>query len=98
MDDKIISINKNGEKIYSKNNTYKMLCNVMEHPEFRKFYNLYMNDWEKLKVIYIFMKLYEIVEVKFKIVNPYEKIVLVKKIVENPKMREFICQNRKQIK
>ena len=58
MDDKTICINKTGENIYKKNNTYRMLCNVMEHPEFRKFYDLYMSNWENLKVIFLFMKLY----------------------------------------
>jgi hypothetical protein len=83
---------KRGKEIYSDNPHFRRLANVMEHPEFREFFNEYMKDWETTKTIIMFMKLYESIENNSNVeLNPHEKIAILKDIIEDPNMREIAC-------
>ena len=33
-----------GRKLYQENKNYRKLCNIMEHPEFREFFDEYFKD------------------------------------------------------
>jgi uncharacterized protein involved in tellurium resistance len=91
--DSVNSHELKGKHIYKTNEHFRRLANVMEHPEFREFYNSYMNDWEDTKTIIMFMKLYEAVEKHTKItLTPYQKISIVKDMIDDPEKRRVICK------
>ena len=95
--DQIVSspndLEEKGRKIYRQNEHFRKLANIMEHPEFREFYNSYMNDWEDTKTIIMFMKLYEAVEKHTQItLTPYQKISIVKDMIDDPEKRRVICK------
>lgn len=82
-----------GRELYNNNEHLRRLANVMEHPEFREFYNLYMQDSDSAKMIIMFMKTYEAIEKHSKVeLSPYQKISIVKDVIDDPKMRQKICQ------
>lgn len=82
-----------GKELYHSNRHYRKLATVMEHPEFREFFNDYMKDWDTAKTILLFMKVYEAVEKHSPVtLNPYQKIAIVKDVVDNPNLREKVCQ------
>lgn len=81
-----------GKTIYKSNENFRRLANVMEHPEFREFFNKYMNDWDTAKTILMFMKVYEAVEKHSPVkLTPYQKIAIVKDVIDNPELRQKIC-------
>jgi hypothetical protein len=91
--DSVNSHEQKGKQIYKTNEHFRRLANVMEHPEFREFYDSYMNDWEDAKTIIMFMKLYEAVEKHAKItLTPYQKISIVKDMIDDPEKRRVICK------
>jgi hypothetical protein len=55
-------LEKQGRELYGENEEYKNIANVMEHPEFRKFFGTHFRDWSSTKTILTFMKLYEAIE------------------------------------
>ena len=98
MDDKkLVKIEPNildaqGQLIYQTNKHYQRLANVMEHPEFRQFFNEYMQDWETAKTILLFMKLYSAIEKCSQIeLTPYQKIAIVKDVLDDPEARRKVC-------
>jgi hypothetical protein len=83
---------KNGRQIYQDNPHFRRLANVMEHPEFREFYNTYMTDWDSAKMIIMFMKMYEAVEKHSEIeLTPYQKLSIVKDVIDDTELRQKIC-------
>jgi hypothetical protein len=86
-------VEEEGRKIYNVNRGMRSMMNVMEHPEFREFYNDYMTDWDSLRVMSMFMKLYDTVEKRSKFpLSPYQKIAVVEKIITNPEMRQEVIK------
>ena len=84
---------KDGKEIYKTNEHYRRLANVMEHPEFRQFYDKYMNDWSSVKTIVMFMKIYEAIEKHSDtVLSPYQKISIVKDVIEDPNLRQRVCE------
>lgn len=87
------SLEKKGRLIYQTNENFRRLANVMEHPEFREFFQLYMQDWESTKVIVMFMKMYEALEKHSKVqLTPYQKLSIVKDVIDDGEMRQKVCQ------
>lgn len=87
------NLNETGKNIYKTNQHFRRLANVMEHPEFRDFYNQYMQDWESVKMIMMFMKIYEAVEKHSKVeLTPFQKISVVKEVIEDGELRQKVCQ------
>ena len=83
----------NGKHIYNTNDHFRRLANVMEHPEFREFYEKYMTDWDSAKTMIMFMKTYEAIEKHAKIeLTPYQKISIVKELIDDPDKRRMICE------
>lgn len=86
------SLEENGRKIYKQNRHYRKLANLMEHPEFREFYNEYMKDLEDAKVVLMFMKLYDEIEKHATTpLTPFEKISIMKNIIDNGETRHRLC-------
>ncbi len=97
-DNKILNLSESteekGKQIYKENEHFKRLANFMEHPEFREFYDIYMKDWNSVKLIMLFMKTYEEIEKQFKnTISPYQKISILKDIFDNSEMRQKLCQS-----
>jgi hypothetical protein len=87
------SLEEKGRKLYKQNPHFRKLSNIMEHPEFRDFYNTYMKDWENTKVVLMFMKLYEAIETHSNVkLSPFEKISIMKNIIDNGETRREICK------
>lgn len=51
-------LERQGRIIYKSNDTLRNVMNVMEHPEFKKFFDKYFKDWETIKILIMFMKVY----------------------------------------
>lgn len=63
----------------------------MEHPEFRNFFETYMNDWETIKTIIMFMKLYQSIDKTSKIkLTPYQKVSIVHEIIHDFRLRDKV--------
>lgn len=91
MDLTTTQLDNQGRELYQNNDNYRRLANVMEHPEFREFYNKFMQDWDSAKTIIMFMKLYEAIEKHSKIeLTPYEKIAIVNQVIHDPDKRQKI--------
>jgi hypothetical protein len=82
-----------GRKIYQQNQHLRKLANVMEHPEFRDFFDTYMKDWDSTKTILMFMKVYEAIEKHSSVgLSPYQKIAIVKDVIDDSEMRRKVVQ------
>lgn len=82
-----------GKKLYQTNSNYRNIVNVMEHPEFRKFFGTHFQNLSTTKTILMFMKLYEAIEKKSKIpLNGYQKIAIVDQIIKNRQIRQEIVK------
>ena len=92
-DELVINIDKLGKELYDSNENYKQLVNLMEQPEFRRFYNQNFEDVDSVKTFIMFMKIYEGVEKYSEVeLTPYEKIAIVDKIIHDSKKRKEICK------
>lgn len=85
-----------GRDIYATNENYRRLATVMEHPEFRQFYELYMNDWDTAKTVIMFMKIYEAIEKRSSVeLTPFQKLAIVQDVIEHSETRQKVCQGMK---
>ena len=66
------NIIKKGEKILEKNNFFNSLDIVMSDINFRSFYNTYFKDFTDIKVVLLYMKLYETIQIEYKERNGVE--------------------------
>ena len=87
------NLEEKGRRIYQTNENFRRLANVMEHPEFREFFQLYMQDWESTKVIVMFMKMYDALEKHSRVeLTPYQKLSIVKDVIDDSEMRQKVCE------
>jgi len=90
--DLVQNLEQDGRKLYKTNPHYRHLANVMEHPEFRSFYNKYFQDWDMARTIIMFMKIYESIEKYSKIeLTPFQKIAIADEMFQNSEKRQQIC-------
>ena len=76
------------------NDNYRVIANVMEHPEFRYFYNKYFSTKIDIKTTILFLKLYEKIEKDAPVeLNGYQKISILDKIINDSKIRQEISIN-----
>ena len=69
------------------------IVNVMEHPEFRKFFNDNFSSWDDVKTILLFLKLYEKIEKSTTVkLNGYQKLSILDGIMKDGELRHEICQ------
>ena len=89
----IAKMEEKGKQIYKQNQHFRRLTHIMEHPEFREFFDEYMNDWESTKTIIMFMKIYEAIEKHSDVqLSPYQKIAIVKDVVDDHELRHKVCR------
>lgn len=96
----IVEIDKKSETqgrlIYQNNKHYRKLLNVMEHPEFKEFFELYMKDWETTKTMLMFMKLYETLTKSFPKSTPYQRLFILKTLINDTKLRPKIIKSMEE--
>ena len=84
---------ESGKKLYKQNKNYRDIANLMEHPEFREFYNTHFTDWYDIKTIVMFLKLYEEIEKRSSIsLSGYQKIDILDRLIKNEEIRHKICK------
>ena len=89
------NIIKEGEKILNENVFFNDLDNIMKDKNFKYFYNTYFNDFTDIKVIIMYMKLYETIQIEYKEKNncDIEKELLayiIKELMNNENSRKKI--------
>jgi len=81
-----------GKKIYQSNKFFRSLANLMEHPEFKSVFKEHFKSWDDIKLFVMFLKVYQKIGDQFSDFNGYQKISLVKSLVETSSTRQLICQ------
>lgn len=82
-------LEKKGKNIYKKNNFFKGLADIMEHPIFKNFIKKYVKDKTDLKVVFIFMNMYDYLERNTNF-NSYQKIAIIKHLMSDSNSRRLI--------
>lgn len=92
------NIELKGRNLYKKHPELRDVSIVMEHPEFRKFYDKYMQDWKKFKRMMVLMKLYEFIsnrvnsDTKRQYFNSYHVLVILYNILKSPQYSHILFQ------
>ena len=81
-----------GKHIYDTNVFLKSLANIMEDDEFKYIYNNYFDSWENIKLFLMFSKIYESISSQQPTMSKYEKLHLVKTLIDTSKTRQMICK------
>jgi hypothetical protein len=61
-----------GKNILQENDFFNNLDNIMSDINFRSFYNTYFKDFTDIKVVLLYMKLYETIQIEYKERNGVE--------------------------
>lgn len=81
-----------GRQLYQKNEFYRNLTNVMEHPEFKTFFDNFFKDPHHLKTIFMFMNMYsELTKEQFDL-SGYQKIAIIKKTFDDSQSRQKLVE------
>ena len=93
-------IKKEGKQIYDKNTFFKDLHNMMQNEQFRKFYDKYYKDWGEIKVMMMYMKLYESIENEYyqqfgKKISKEKVLYIVRQIIRNKESRKYALEQLK---
>lgn len=80
-----------GKKIYKKNEYMRKLINLFEHPEYKDFLEHNFQTWENAKVFVMFYKVYEKISADCPDANGYEKLALLKSLIQTSQTRSMIC-------
>lgn len=81
-----------GKKLYKQNETYRLIANCLENPDFQKLFNNYFDTIDNLKVILMFMKLYNQIGKNSPIeLNGYQKLSIMDKLMKDKDFRRKIC-------
>lgn len=82
-----------GKRLYKQNENYRTIANVMEHPEFRNFFKKYFSEWDNVKTVLMFLKIYEEIEKVSPIeLNGYQKLSILDAIMKDRELRREICR------
>jgi hypothetical protein len=85
-----------GREIYQKHEFFRRIGHVMEHPEFRSFFDKYLSEWEDAKLVISFLKTYSSIEHKLSSdlppflsssINSYHKLYILEKMFQDPSTR-----------
>ena len=64
----------------------------MEHPEFRKLFDENFSNWNNIKNILMFLKLYQEIEKLSPVeLNGYQKLSILDSIIKDRELRHDIC-------
>ena len=78
--------------MYKQNENYRTITNCMEHPEFRKLFDDNFSNWDNIKNILMFLKLYQEIEKLSPVeLNRYQKLSILDSIIKDRELRHDIC-------
>jgi hypothetical protein len=84
---------KIGKHLYKQNENYRTIANCMEHPEFRKLFDKHFSDWNSVKNILMFLKLYEEIEKASSVeINGFQKLSILDNVMKDKVIRHEICK------
>ena len=92
------NVAQEGRRIYDNNEFMRSLTNVMENPEFSYLFDKYFNSWNDIELFVMFAKVYQSITKQFPEMTGYEKIALVKKLIDTSKTRQIICNEIKNFR
>jgi hypothetical protein len=81
-----------GKKICQSNKFMYVLANIMENEDFSYMFNNYFDKWDNIEIFVMFSKVYQSITKQFPTMGKYEKITLVKLLVDTSKTRQIICK------
>ncbi len=87
IEEKASELQSYGKQVYNSTENYNNFSNVMEHPEFRKFIDSFL---ENKDIGIIFIELYREIEKNFPNFGPYQKIGLHKLIMDDRETRSSL--------
>ncbi len=87
-----------GREILNENCFFNDLDKMMSNSEFRDFYNKYFTDFQDIRLILMFMKLYETLEVEYKNhcgeeISNEAVIYIIKEIMCNNTLRKEVVES-----
>jgi hypothetical protein len=88
VDDKL---EQKGKELYQTHQVFKDLANVMEHPEFKKFFNKYFESSGDAEAILMMMKVYQKLD-EVPGITPYQKVAAVDALYKDSNMRQKIIE------
>jgi hypothetical protein len=86
-----IALEVDGKALYKKNDFLRKFANLMEHPEFSPLIKEYFSSWENVQLFMGFIKMYEKIGDQFPDFNGYQKISMVKSLIDNSATRQLVC-------
>jgi hypothetical protein len=94
---KNIIINK-GKTILTENPFFNDLENIMADDHFRTFYNKYFKDFSDVKIVTLYMKLYETIQIEYKEINNCEidkelLAYMIKELMSDNNSRKHIIES-----
>lgn len=92
------SIMKSGKQILDENDFFKNLNNIMENTDFKLFYDKYFKDFNDIKVVILYMKLYETVQKEYKDkyncdIESEMLIFIIKELFNENSSRKYIFES-----
>ena len=92
------NIIKEGKNILKNNDFFNNLDNVMNDNNFRSFYNTYFKDYTDIKVVLLYMKLYETIQIEYKERNGIDierelLAYMIKELMSNNDTRKAIHES-----
>jgi len=87
-------ITQTGKDILNTNGFFRDLIRLMKNTTFRNFYNQYFNDWSDVQIMVFYMKLYTVIEDKFRQengrqINDEMIVYVIHQIMSNSETRRF---------
>ena len=86
-----------GRNLCETNDTYSKIVVMMEHPEFRDFYDKYLSKPSNRDIIIIFLNIYEMIDKTSPELTAHQKIAILDCLIKNkdtrPKLIKMFSQH-----
>ena len=95
-------IKEKGSEIKVNNDFFNDLSKIMENSEFNSFFKKYMTDWQDVKAVIVYMKLYSEFKKKYETLNNEKLdsdivVFLLQKIMQDREARPFAIKTINKI-
>ena len=95
-------IKEKGCEIKLNNDFFNDLSKIMENSEFNSFFKKYMTDWQDVKAVIVYMKLYSEFKKKYETLNNEKLdsdivVFLLQKIMQDKEARPFAIETVNKI-
>lgn len=76
-----------GKVIYHSNEVMKDIANIMNHPEFSKFFDKYFKDWTSVQCMLMLMKVHQEISSKLPKASGFSKLSLLFRLINDSTFR-----------